>query len=66
MWGPGVGVSTKCTRPAGHMRAAHMPRPRVFGDGRWRFGPEHDALRTIHYVVAGGRFFAIGESFDAR
>jgi flavin reductase (DIM6/NTAB) family NADH-FMN oxidoreductase RutF len=39
--------------------------PRVFGDGRWHFGPGQDALRTIHYV-AGGRFFAIGESFDAR
>ncbi|GAA5787016.1 hypothetical protein GCM10007860_21700 [Chitiniphilus shinanonensis] len=34
--------------------------PRVFANGRWRF--EDGALRTMHYV-AGGDFFATGESF---
>lgn len=36
---------------------------RVFSDGRWHF-EGHDALRTIHHV-AGGAFFATGESFKA-
>lgn len=36
---------------------------RVFSDGRWHF-EGHDELRTIHHV-AGGNFFAIGETFKA-
>lgn len=36
---------------------------RVFSAGRWHFGPEHDALRTIHHV-AGGAFFMTGAMTD--
>ncbi|OYW33947.1 MAG: flavin reductase [Methyloversatilis sp. 12-65-5] len=36
---------------------------RVFSAGRWHFGPEHDALRTIHHV-AGGAFFVTGPMLD--
>jgi len=37
---------------------------RVFADGHWRFDDGTDpALRTLHYV-AGGHFFATGESFS--
>lgn len=36
---------------------------RVFSAGRWHFGPEHDALRTIHHV-AGGAFFVTGPMTD--
>lgn len=35
--------------------------PRVFSDGRWHFETAADDLRTLHYV-AGGQFYAIGES----
>lgn len=36
--------------------------PAIYVDGRWHFdSPEQ---RTLHYV-AGGRFFATGEAFDA-
>ena len=38
--------------------------PRVFTDGRWHFDEGQQELRTIHYI-AGGRFFEIGEAFDA-
>lgn len=34
---------------------------RVFRNGHWEFGSAPAALRTLHYV-AGGQFFAIGES----
>jgi flavin reductase (DIM6/NTAB) family NADH-FMN oxidoreductase RutF len=38
---------------------------RVFADGRWLTDEKTDPmLRTLHYV-AGGRFFATGEAFDA-
>jgi flavin reductase (DIM6/NTAB) family NADH-FMN oxidoreductase RutF len=37
---------------------------RVFSNGRWHFDQAPDALRTLHYV-AGGQFFAIGESVEA-
>lgn len=33
---------------------------RVFSDGRWHFGPDDDALRTLHHV-AGGAFFVTGD-----
>lgn len=37
---------------------------RVFADGHWHYGDDTDpGLRTLHYV-AGGAFFAIGESFE--
>jgi flavin reductase (DIM6/NTAB) family NADH-FMN oxidoreductase RutF len=36
---------------------------RVFSDGHWHF-EGHDELRTIHHI-AGGNFFATGESFKA-
>lgn len=37
---------------------------RVFADGHWRFDDSTDpVLRTLHYV-AGGHFFATGESFS--
>jgi flavin reductase (DIM6/NTAB) family NADH-FMN oxidoreductase RutF len=36
---------------------------RVFSNGRWHF-EGHEELRTIHHV-AGGNFFAIGETFKA-
>ena len=45
-------------------RQAALADPRVFTDGRWHFDDGQGGLRTIHYI-AGGRFFAIGESFDA-
>jgi len=34
---------------------------RVFSEGRWHFEDAPDELRTLHYV-AGGQFYAIGES----
>ena len=34
---------------------------RVFRDGHWQFESAPDALRTLHHI-AGGHFFAIGES----
>ena len=34
---------------------------RVFRDGHWEFDSAPAELRTLHYV-AGGKFFAIGES----
>ncbi|WP_057094041.1 flavin reductase family protein [Comamonas thiooxydans] len=34
---------------------------RVFRNGHWEFGSASAELRTLHYV-AGGQFFAIGES----
>lgn len=37
--------------------------PRVFTDGRWHFDDADDGLRTLHYV-AGGQFFATGESIN--
>jgi len=36
--------------------------PAIYAGGRWRF--DSPAQRTLHYV-AGGRFFATGEAFDA-
>jgi hypothetical protein len=33
----------------------------VFYEGRWHFETAPDALRTIHHV-AGGQFYAIGDS----
>ena len=36
---------------------------RVFHDGRWHFDADHDALRTIHHI-AGGQFFATGDSVE--
>lgn len=42
--------------------AAHADE-RVFSDGRWHF-EGYDNLRTIHHV-AGGAFFATGESVQA-
>ncbi|WP_426198665.1 flavin reductase family protein [Pseudomonas sp. DC3200b2] len=38
---------------------------RVFRDGHWHFEDADPGLRSIHYV-AGGQFFAIGESLMAR
>ncbi|MCQ9378194.1 flavin reductase family protein [Methyloversatilis sp. XJ19-49] len=46
----------------GEVVAAHADS-RVFSAGRWHFGPEHDALRTIHHV-AGGAFFVTGPMMD--
>lgn len=46
----------------GEVVAAHADS-RVFSAGRWHFGPEHDALRTIHHV-AGGAFFVTGPMTD--
>lgn len=37
---------------------------RVFRDGRWHFESAPDELRTIHHV-AGGQFYATGESVQA-
>lgn len=37
--------------------------PRVFSDGRWHFDGTDSTLRTLHYV-AGGQFFATGESIN--
>jgi flavin reductase (DIM6/NTAB) family NADH-FMN oxidoreductase RutF len=37
---------------------------RVFSAGRWRFAPEHEALRTLHHV-AGGAFFSPADLMQA-
>ena len=37
---------------------------RVFSDGHWHFEDADPGLRSIHYV-AGGQFYAIGESLNA-
>lgn len=34
---------------------------RVFRDGHWYFESADPALRSLHYI-AGGNFYAIGES----
>ncbi|WP_425260764.1 flavin reductase family protein [Rubrivivax sp. RP6-9] len=44
--------------------AAHADS-RVFSGGRWHFGPEHAALRTLHHV-AGGAFFSPADLLQAR
>ncbi len=46
----------------GEIIAAWADR-RVFRDGHWRFEEASSSLRSIHYV-AGGQFYAIGESID--
>lgn len=46
----------------GEIIAAWADR-RVFRDGHWRFGEASSSLRSIHYV-AGGQFYAIGDSID--
>jgi len=38
---------------------------RVFREGHWKFEEADPALRSLHYV-AGGQFYAIGESIVAR
>lgn len=38
---------------------------RVFKDGHWHFDSADPALRSLHYV-AGGQFYAIGESLTAK
>lgn len=38
---------------------------RVFKDGHWHFDSAEPALRSLHYV-AGGQFYAIGESLKAK
>ncbi|WP_035384650.1 flavin reductase family protein [Ferriphaselus sp. R-1] len=38
---------------------------RVFRDGHWHFEAADPSLRSLHYV-AGGHFYAIGESLTAR
>ena len=38
---------------------------RVFRDGHWEFDSAPAELRTLHYV-AGGQFFAIGESISVK
>ena len=38
---------------------------RVFSGGRWHFGPEQDALRTLHHL-AGGAFLCIGDTVQGR
>lgn len=38
---------------------------RVFREGHWKFEDADPALRSLHYV-AGGQFYAIGESIVAR
>lgn len=38
---------------------------RVFRDGHWEFDSAPAKLRTLHYV-AGGQFFAIGESISVK
>lgn len=38
---------------------------RVFKDGYWHFDSADPALRSLHYV-AGGQFYAIGESLTAK
>jgi len=37
---------------------------RVFKNGHWNFETADPGLRSLHYI-AGGRFYAIGESLDA-
>ena len=44
--------------------AAHADS-RVFSGGRWHFGPEHEALRTLHHI-AGGAFFSPADLLQAR
>jgi flavin reductase (DIM6/NTAB) family NADH-FMN oxidoreductase RutF len=44
----------------GEVVAARADR-RVFSDGHWHFGPDDDALRTLHHV-AGGNFFVTGQA----
>lgn len=38
---------------------------RVFSDGHWHFEQADPALRSVHYV-AGGHFYAIGDTFDVQ
>lgn len=38
---------------------------RVFKEGHWHFDSAEPALRSLHYV-AGGQFYAIGESLTAK
>ncbi|MCI1024019.1 flavin reductase family protein [Pseudomonas putida] len=38
---------------------------RVFRDGHWHFESAPSALRCLHYI-AGGQFYAIGESLEAQ
>jgi flavin reductase (DIM6/NTAB) family NADH-FMN oxidoreductase RutF len=38
---------------------------RVFRDGHWHFEDADPSLRSLHYV-AGGHFYAIGESMQAK
>jgi flavin reductase (DIM6/NTAB) family NADH-FMN oxidoreductase RutF len=38
---------------------------RVFKDGRWHFETSDPSLRSIHHV-AGGHYYAIGESFPPK
>ncbi|MCZ2495669.1 flavin reductase [Xylophilus sp. Kf1] len=38
---------------------------RVFRDGHWHFQDADPSLRSLHYI-AGGQFYAIGESLTAR
>ena len=38
---------------------------RVFKDGRWHFETADPSLRSIHHV-AGGHYYAIGESFPPK
>ena len=38
---------------------------RVFRQGRWHFGPEVDALRTLHHV-AGGAFYSVADLLQAK
>ncbi|VEG13460.1 flavin reductase family protein [Moraxella cuniculi] len=37
---------------------------RIFDNGRWKFDEMGDEWRTLHYI-AGGQFYAIGESLVA-
>ncbi|TQI80522.1 flavin reductase (DIM6/NTAB) family NADH-FMN oxidoreductase RutF [Serratia fonticola] len=38
---------------------------RVFKDGHWHFDSAEPSLRSLHYI-AGGQFYAIGESLTAK
>jgi flavin reductase (DIM6/NTAB) family NADH-FMN oxidoreductase RutF len=38
---------------------------RVFSQGRWHFGADHDDLRTIHHI-AGGAFVVAGDTVQGR
>ncbi len=38
---------------------------RVFKDGHWHFDTAEPSLRSLHYI-AGGQFYAIGESLTAK